>query len=274
MTLQPSARLFSPCNDERQPSKPAAARETTEGLLRKTTAPVPRRNRVRATRLEKPSDPPQGPPKPRRIISSSSSEGERGSRLRSSQKGRTVKQTLCAGGDAREQTKENPSTLRKPGKQQRDGKKPPATSSRRERSASASRRSPAADDTDTEDQRSPNESIANRRSRRRTKVQSYREEEPKHSGKAAKKASRPPRPRGAAKASEQKQSKATKSSGHAKPKQSCRRRKADSRLEEEEEEAKQDKWTESELMKLNEYVARMTQNLVSGSLEISSNLSV
>lgn len=94
-------------------------------------------------------------------------------------------------------------------------------------------------------------------------MQSYREEEPQRSGKAAKKAAkkarRPPRPEGSAEASEPKQSKATKTSACAKPKEASRRRKADSRLEG--EEAKQDMWTESELVKLNQYVAGLRLNL-------------
>lgn len=253
MILQPSARLFSPCDDERQPSKPATARETTEGPLRKAAAPVPRRNRARVTRLEKPSHPPEAPLKPHLRLSSGSSEGEHGSRLRSSQKGGAVQKALSENGAAHVQTKE---TVRKTRKQQRDGKKPPVASSRRERSASASRCSPAASDTDTDDQPPPDELIATRSTQRRNGVRRHQEEESQHSVKVTKKkASRPPRSGGAAKATEEKRSKAGKTSGRVKPTQSSRRRKADSRLEEEDEEAKQDKWTESELMKLDEYVA-------------------
>lgn len=124
----------------------------------------------------------------------------------------------------------------------------------RERSASACRLSPASD-ADTNDPSPPKESIASRRSQRKKEVRNYREEESHQSRKATKKTSRAPRPGVAAQESEQKQCKATKTSGRAKPTQSSKRRKADGgnapgRLEEED----QHKWTESELMKLNEYV--------------------
>lgn len=250
--VQTKHSLFSDC----QPSKAATAKETS-GPLRKLKLPASRRTRARTNHSEKASVPPEAPSKSsRRRISSSSSEGENSRRQRSSRKDSAVKQTLRANGDAHEQT-ENSSTLRKPRKRKPNSKKPPVTASGRERSASASRCSPASD-ADTNDLSSAKESVATRRSQRRREVRSYREEESHQSGKAATKTSRAPRPGGAAIASEQKRSKATKASGRAKPAQSSKRGKDDGgNAPGQAEEEDQHKWTESELMKLNEYVAHV-----------------
>lgn len=237
-------KLFS-CVSDHQQCEPAGSKETS-APLRKVKSPLRRRNRAKANHSEKPSHSPESPLE---ALNSSGDQSVRGTR--SSQRVRAVERMLLVNSHPQKQT-ESSSTKRKSKKQKQDPKRPPVTVSGRKRSVSAS---PASSGKTSNDQ-SSEEELPSRRTKRRKGVHRKKDEESHDSRKELRKTTRVPKHGDAAKISEQKQSKSTKTPQSAKPTQSTKRQKADKRNtpvppEEEEEE---DKWTEAELKKLREYV--------------------
>ncbi|XP_035530475.1 mis18-binding protein 1 [Morone saxatilis] len=255
---QKPARVFLPCSEARKQCE-SANNEAASVPLRKVKAPLRKRNRAKANPSEKPSF---SPP----VETLSSPEEWSGRTTRSSQRCPAAERMLYVDTVPQKQGEPKKSSTRKSKKQTHDSRRSSVRVSQSKRSVTASPDSPTSDDKTSQDQ-STDDDLAIRRKTRGERVHRKRggKSQPSHvspprESEDSGKRTRVTKNRDAAQTqTKHQQSKCTKTSQPTKPlpksTQSSKKQKADKGHTMIPQDQEEDKWTEAELMKLQEAVS-------------------